>query len=67
MNNLEELKQKLADKKAELKAMQDGHMEAWEDYGSELCVGDMLNREANLELEILDIEYEIECCNNKQE
>lgn len=64
MNKLEELKKKLADAELRLKTLQTQNMAAWEDYGSELCAGDMLSQEAEIELEIEDIKYEIECCNN---
>ena len=60
MNKLEELKEQLAAKKNELESLQKNNLATWDEYGSELCTGDMLNQEAELELEILDIEHEID-------
>jgi hypothetical protein len=42
--------------KFELKELQALHISMWHDYGSELCAEDMMKKEAELELKILELE-----------
>lgn len=49
---LKQLKQRLVNLKAE-------NLASWQYYGSELCTGDLIRQESNLQLEILKLEEEI--------
>ena len=53
MTKLEQLKQELEDLKSE-------HLSMWESSGSGLCVSDMLEKEAKLELQIIELEADEE-------
>ena len=44
----------------ELDELQKYHKSAWEDYGSELCAGDMIAQEERLEKEIKKLKAEKE-------
>lgn len=45
---------------SELEEMQNEHMEASKIYGSELCAGDMINKENNLKEKIKKLKDEME-------
>jgi len=42
----------------ELREMKDFHSSAWDTYGSELCAGDMIRQEKNLEEKIIKLKNE---------
>lgn len=59
MSNLVKLNIKLSKLKNELSTMQKYHSSLWDTYGSELCAGDMSNKEKQLEKKISNIESKI--------
>lgn len=59
----EDMLNELNNIKCELSRMKDTHYYAANTYGSELCAGDMINKEKELEDKI--ITYEQNCKNNR--
>ncbi len=49
MSKIEELEKKLLD-------MRSYHMSIWNEYGSELCAGDMIKQEKEIEDEIKELQ-----------
>ena len=56
---LDELKKEKAALGKKLESQQVFHSAAWEQYGSELCAGEMLNDDRHLAEEILEVERKI--------
>lgn len=48
--------EKLDELRDELKHMREYHMSSWNIYGSELCAGEMLRKEKELENKIKELE-----------
>ena len=49
------LRQKEAELAEELRKMREFHKAAWEQYGSELCAGEMTEKERKLEAQLLSV------------
>lgn len=56
----EELEKEAEKLRSELRSMENFHRSAWEEYGSELCAGDMQGKEAELGKKIKAVEAHIE-------
>ena len=53
------MKKELKELETELKAMESFHSSIWNDYGSELCAGDMLGQEKRLREKIKELKRKI--------
>ena len=56
---IEKLEKDAKKLRSELRSTEDFHRSAWEEYGSELCAGDMQGKEAELGKKIKEVEANI--------
>ena len=52
MSQSRSIQEQIREAEARLAQMREGHVDAWSIYGSELCAGDMLRQEHEIEDEI---------------
>lgn len=59
MNTPQNIELQIKEKEQALTSMRSYHMSLWNDYGSELCAGDMVKQERKLQEEIDELKKQL--------